>query len=107
MIQSQSCLDCIDNSGARQLKCIRVLNKSKTRKPGLLGSKLSVILKLSTLKEKKKVQHGKIYPAKLTNKKKKIQKKRWIYKEIIKKCLVSYEPKKDTFSFTAYKFPVL
>ena len=43
MIQPQSCLNVADNTGARQLMCIRVLNKSKKQKARLGDVFLGVV----------------------------------------------------------------
>lgn len=59
MIQTQSFLKLIDNSGAKTIRCIRALNKSKrNRRPASIGAKLTVSICSAKFKEKTKVKAG-------------------------------------------------
>lgn len=68
MIHLQTYLNLIDNSGAKSLQCIQILNKSK-RKSGVSGGKIKVSVKDSI--SKKKIKSGKLYTSMITSIKKK------------------------------------
>jgi len=62
MIFPETFLELMDNSNARQLQCIQVLNKSK-RKPATIGDSLVVCIKdtLQSNREKKDIKIGKVF----------------------------------------------
>ena len=87
MIHNLTYLNLIDNTGAKEIQCIRVLNKSK-RKPGSLGSKLIISVKTSIVKEKQKIKNNKMYTSLITNVKKKKKRKDGSTNKSSKNCAV-------------------
>jgi len=75
MIQQQSILKVIDNSGAKTVKCLKVLSSSKMQK-SLSGTLLIVVIKqLKTkLKTIPKVKKGQLYKALVIQSKSKFKK---------------------------------
>ena len=76
MIQQQTILKVVDNSGAKKVKCIKVLN-GFNRRYAVLGDLIVVsVLKLrNKAKLVSKVQKGEIYKAIIVRTKKKLTKK--------------------------------
>jgi len=63
MIQSGSFLSVIDNSGAKKVMCIRILNSGYKQKYGRVGSSLLVSVKNIKFSDNNKVKKGEIHPA--------------------------------------------
>jgi large subunit ribosomal protein L14 len=74
MIHVGSYLELMDNSGAKEIQCIRVINPSPKR-PATVGDQILVSIKSSTAKERVSVKKGKIYRAILVHTKKALQRK--------------------------------
>jgi large subunit ribosomal protein L14 len=74
MIHVGSYLELMDNSGAKEIQCIRVINPSPKR-PASVGDQILVSVKSSTAKERVSVKKGKIYRAILVHTKKALQRK--------------------------------
>lgn len=81
MIQQQTILKVSDNSGAKRVKCIKVLGGFK-KKFAYLGD--IIVVSVQELRNKaktnSKVKKGEILKALIIRTKTKIKKKRWIYK---------------------------
>ena len=76
MIQQQTILKVADNSGAKTVKCIKILNGFK-RKFAIIGDVIVVAVQRLRNKSKttSKVQKGEVYKALIIRTKKKIRKK--------------------------------
>ena len=87
MIQQQTILKVVDNSGAKKVKCIKVLN-GFNRRYAVIGDLIVVsIIKLrNKAKLASKVQKGEIYKAIIVRTKKKTDKKRWYNYNFSNKC---------------------
>ena len=80
MIQVQTLLRIADNSGAKVVKCIKVLNKSSNNRKDYAGIGDSILVSVRSLRSinsisKKKIKKGEIYKAIVVRKKKSIQRK--------------------------------
>ncbi len=74
MINLGTYLDVRENSGAKKLQCIKVLNKSK-RKAASIGELIVVSISKKVIKKKSKIKTTKVHRAIIVNVKKTVKKK--------------------------------
>ena len=86
MIQQRSALKIIDNSGAKSVKCIKVLGGFKKRYAKLGDIIVVSVQKLrNKLKKRSKVLKGDVFRALVVRVKEKKKKKRWFFYYIARK----------------------
>jgi large subunit ribosomal protein L14 len=88
MVQQESRLKVADNSGAKEVLCIRVLGGTK-RRYASIGDKIVVSIKSAI--PNGAIKKGAVSKAVVVRTKKRIQKKGWFLYPIRRKCLCSFK----------------
>lgn len=75
MIQVGTRLDVSDNSGAKKVECIKILNRSGLGPSGSIGDQIIISVKETIAKQKSKVLKGGVYKALIVETVKGVQRK--------------------------------